>query len=182
MPPLDAICLGEALIDFVCIQPVASVAEAPAFVPAPGGSPANCAVALARLGVRAGFVGKVGDDPFGQLLASTFARNGVDVSHLAFDAEARTALAFVALDEVGHPDYVFFRHPSADMRLTPEEVDGAYLAGARSFHTARSSSLPSRAARRRSRPSGSPAKLASSSASTQTSGCRSGRPRTSFAE
>src|SRR5512135_932020 len=116
MTRLDAICLGEALIDFVCTQPVASVADAPAFVPAPGGSPANCAVALARLGVRTGFVGKVGDDPFGRLLASTFAGNGVDVSHLAFDAEARTALAFVALDDVGHPDFVFFRHPSADMR------------------------------------------------------------------
>ncbi len=131
----DAICLGEALIDLVCTRPVASVAEAPAFVPAPGGSPANCAVALARLGVRTGFVGKVGDDPFGRLLASTFAGNGVDVSHVAFDAEARTALAFVALDEVGRPDYVFFRHPSADMRLRPEEIERDYVASARAFHT-----------------------------------------------
>lgn len=135
MPRLDAICLGEALIDFVSTRPVASVAVAPAFVPAPGGSPANCAVALARLGVRTGFVGKVGDDPFGLLLASTFADNGVDVSHLAFDSEARTALAFVALDDAGHPDFVFFRHPSADMRLRPEEIEPAYVASARAFHT-----------------------------------------------
>ena len=135
MAKLDAICLGEALIDFVSTRPVASVAEAPAFVPAPGGSPANCAVALARLGVRTGFVGRVGGDPFGRLLASTFAENGVDTSHLAFDSEARTALAFVALDAVGHPDFVFFRHPSADMRLRPEEIQPAYIAGARAFHT-----------------------------------------------
>lgn len=135
MSDLDAICLGEALIDFVSTEPVASVAEAPAFVPAPGGSPANCAVALARLGVKTGFVGKVGDDPFGHLLASTLARNGVDVGNLAFDAEARTALAFVALDAVGRPDYVFFRHPSADMRLRPDELDAGYLSSARVFHT-----------------------------------------------
>lgn len=130
-----AICLGEALIDFVSAVPVASIAAAPAFVPAAGGSPANAAVALARLGVSTGFVGKVGDDPFGKHLAETFARHGVDTSQLHFDATARTALAFVAVDEAGHPDFVFFRHPSADMLLRMEDLDPAYLSQAVVVHT-----------------------------------------------
>lgn len=131
----DVICLGEALIDFVSTAPVKSVADAPAFVPAAGGAPANVAVALARLGVKTGFVGKVGDDPFGRHLARTFAENGVDTTCLLLDTTARTALAFVALDEVGHPDFVFFRHPSADMLLRREDLDPDYITGARALHT-----------------------------------------------
>ena len=131
----DVICLGEALVDFVSTAPVASVADAPAFVPAAGGAPANAAVALARLGVRTGFVGKVGDDPFGRHLGRTLAASGVDTTRLRLDPSARTALAFVALDEAGHPDFVFFRHPSADMLLRREDLDAEYLAGARALHT-----------------------------------------------
>ena len=131
----QVICLGEALIDFVSTAPVASVADAPSFVPAAGGSPANAAVAFGRLGVPTGFVGKVGDDPFGRLLGRIIAANGVDVSRLLYDAAARTALAFVALDEVGHPDFVFFRHPSADMLLRESDLDASYIAGAQAFHT-----------------------------------------------
>lgn len=131
----QVICLGEALIDFVSTAPVASVADAPSFVPAPGGSPANSAVALARLGVPTGFIGKVGDDPFGRRLGQIIAENGVETSRLRYDPSARTALAFVALDEVGHPDFVFFRHPSADMLLSESDLDQAYVAGARVLHT-----------------------------------------------
>lgn len=131
----DVISIGEALIDLVSSVPVASVADAPAFIPAAGGSPANAAVAVARLGTPTGFVGKVGDDPFGHHLASVFAANDLDTSRLRFDTEARTALAFVALDEVGHPDYVFFRHPSADMRFSLADLDADYIRSARVLHT-----------------------------------------------
>ena len=131
---LDVICLGEALIDLVSTVPVASVADAPAFVPAVGGSPANAAVALARLGARSGFVGKVGDDPFGRHIARTFEADGVDTSRLLFESSARTALAFVALDDAARPDFMFYRHPSADMLLRPDELDPAYIASAPVFH------------------------------------------------
>ncbi|MBI2939122.1 MAG: hypothetical protein HYY04_01685 [Chloroflexi bacterium] len=132
---MDVICLGEAVIDLIASEPVVSIADASSFVPVAGGSPANTAVALARLGLRTGFVGKVGDDPFGQHLGRILGRNGVDTSRLLFDRTARTALAFVALDEVGHPDFVCYRHPSADMLLGQADLDPGYLTSARVLHT-----------------------------------------------
>ncbi|MEJ2666300.1 MAG: PfkB family carbohydrate kinase [Deinococcales bacterium] len=144
----QAVTLGELLIDFVPQEHGASLAEAASFVKAPGGAPANVAVGLARLGVRAGFVGKVGDDPFGHFLAGVLADNAVDVSRLSFDTQARTALAFVSLTSGGERDFLFYRNPSADMRFRPDEVDEAYIGGASLLHIGSISLIqePSRAA------------------------------------
>jgi fructokinase len=130
----DVICLGELLIDFVPTATPTSLEDAPAFKKAPGGAPANVAVGLARLGVRSAFMGKVGDDPFGHFLAGTLAAAGVDVGSLLFTTEARTALAFVSLRADGDREFMFYRHPSADMLLTPEEIDSAALGAARALH------------------------------------------------
>ena len=118
----DAVCLGELLIDFVPTVTGVTLIEAPAFRKAPGGAPANVAVGLSRLGVSSGFMGKVGDDPFGHFLARTLAEAGVDVSALRYATEARTALAFVSLRADGEREFAFYRHPSADMLYTPAEV------------------------------------------------------------
>jgi fructokinase len=91
-------------------------------------------VGLARLGVEVGFMGKVGDDPFGHFLSGVLSDNGVDVRELKFDTQARTALAFVSLTSAGERDFLFYRNPSADMRHRPEEVSEAYLAGASLLH------------------------------------------------
>jgi fructokinase len=128
------VCLGEALIDFVADTSGVSLVDCPGFRKAAGGAPANVAVGLARLGVPARFLGKVGEDPFGHFLARTLADAGVDVSGLRFDAGARTGLAFVSLQADGERDFVFYRHPSADMRLTPAEIDPASFRDAGVFH------------------------------------------------
>ncbi len=130
----QAIALGELLVDFVPEENGRSLADARSFVKAPGGAPANVAVGLARLGVEVGFMGKVGDDPFGHFLSDVLSDNGVDVRELRFDAQARTALAFVSLTSAGERDFLFYRNPSADMRHRPEEVSEAYLAGASLLH------------------------------------------------
>jgi fructokinase len=130
----DVICLGELLIDFVPTVTPTTLIDAPAFKKAPGGAPANVAVGLARLGVSSGFMGKVGDDPFGHFLADTLAGAGVDVGCLLFTPQARTALAFVSLHADGDREFMFYRHPSADMLLTPEEIDGAAIRAAKALH------------------------------------------------
>lgn len=129
-----AVCLGELLIDFVPDERGTSLAQTRSFTKQPGGAPANVAVGLARLGVRSAFLGKVGEDPFGSFLVDVLEDNGVDVSQVRTDAYARTALAFVALTSAGDRDFVFYRHPSADMRYRAEEVDPEFLAAARSLH------------------------------------------------
>ena len=129
-----ALTLGELLIDFVSTESGVSVGQAPSFQKAPGGAPANVAVGLARLGIASGFIGKVGEDDFGHFLAHTLADNGVDVSGLRFSDRARTMLAFVSVAADGERDFMFYRHPSADMLLRPDEIDRDYIGAARLLH------------------------------------------------
>ncbi|MGH1477991.1 MAG: PfkB family carbohydrate kinase [Geminicoccales bacterium] len=130
----DITCFGDLLIDFVPTESGLDFADLPSFKPAPGGAAANVAVGLARLGSQSAFIGKVGDEAFGHLLVDTLKREGVDVRPLRLDAGARTALAFVTLTVDGERDFLFYRHPSADMLFTPEEVDVQAIDEAGIFH------------------------------------------------
>ncbi|CAL5397954.1 unnamed protein product [Camellia sinensis] len=117
------VCFGEMLIDFVPSVAGVSLAEAPSFKKAAGGAPANVAVGVARLGGSSAFIGKVGEDEFGHMLANIPKENNVDSSAIRFDANARTALAFITLRADGEREFMFFRHPSADMLLSETELD-----------------------------------------------------------
>lgn len=130
----DVICLGEALIDFIPLESGVSLAEVSGFQKAPGGAPANVAAGLSKLGNPSAFVGKVGDDPFGWFLESTFAEHGVDTSRMLFDNAARTGLAFVTLTAEGVPEFMFYRNPSADMLLSASDLDAEFIQSARAFH------------------------------------------------
>jgi sugar/nucleoside kinase (ribokinase family) len=130
----DVVCLGEALIDFVADVSGVDLQDAPGFRKAPGGAPANVAVGVAKLGTSAAFLGKVGDDPFGKFLARTFADAGVDTTKVVYDDSAKTGLAFVSLMADGDRDFTFYRNPSADMLLTPDELPTDLLATCKVFH------------------------------------------------
>lgn len=130
----DILCFGDLLIDFVPTESGLDLADLPTFKPAPGGAAANVAAGLARLGVSSAFMGKVGDEAFGHLLVDTLKREGVDVGPLRMDKNARTALAFVTLTADGERDFLFYRHPSADMLFTPDEVDVNAIEQAKIFH------------------------------------------------
>lgn len=112
---------GETLVDFIPDRP-GRLAAVESFSRRAGGAPANVAVGLARLGAPPWFWTRVGDDPFGQFLAETLAANGVPDRFLERDPDARTALAFVAHDEAGGPDFSFYREGTADTRLEPGAV------------------------------------------------------------
>lgn len=129
-----AICLGELLVDFVSQQADVPLSALPPLVGAAGGAPANVAVGLARQGVDAGFIGKVGDDPFGEHLRTTVSDAGVDTAYLRTAAGVRTTLAFVAQRSDGRKDICFYRNPGADMMLEPAEVPESYIRSARLFH------------------------------------------------
>ncbi|KAK7270809.1 hypothetical protein RJT34_26250 [Clitoria ternatea] len=128
------VCFGEMLIDFVPTVGGVSLAEAPAFKKAPGGAPANVAVGISRLGGSSAFIGKVGADEFGYMLADILKQNNVETSGMRFDPSARTALAFVTLRADGEREFLFFRNPSADMLLSESELDKNLLKKARIFH------------------------------------------------
>ncbi|CAL9781436.1 unnamed protein product [Musa acuminata subsp. burmannicoides] len=128
------VSFGEMLIDFVPTVSGVSLAEAPGFLKAPGGAPANVAIAVARLGGLCAFVGKLGDDEFGRMLAAILRENGVDDSGVTFDTGARTALAFVTLRADGEREFMFYRNPSADMLLTEAELNLDLIGKAAVFH------------------------------------------------
>lgn len=145
---MSVVSFGELLIDFVAMQHGVSVGEAYAFQKAPGGAPANVAVAVSRLGHDSAFIGQVGDDPFGRYLADVLDSEGVDVSGLSYSTEARTMLAFVSLTAEGERSFVFYRHPSADMLFRPDQVRLEVLNGRKIFHfgSVTMNSEPSRSA------------------------------------
>jgi fructokinase len=114
---------GEALVDLVP-APVGGYFEI-----APGGSPANVALGLARLGVPARLLARIADDMLGKRIRTHLVHNGVQLDH-AVAAKEQTSLAMVSLDENGSPAYDFRITGTADWQWTPAEVAGALEPGA----------------------------------------------------
>jgi fructokinase len=131
---MDIICLGELLIDMFPAEMGRRLVEVSAFHPKPGGAPANVAVAAARLGAKSAFIGKVGDDAFGRFLIDTLAHEQVDTGGMRLDPTARTTMAFIALPDPNHAEFVFYRNPGADTLLRPDELDHELLQQAAVLH------------------------------------------------
>jgi fructokinase len=109
---------GEALVDMVP-APVGEYLEI-----APGGSPANVAVALSRLGVPARLLARIADDMLGRRIRAHLTGNGVQLDH-AVHATEQTSLAMVAVGPDGGATYDFRVSGTADWQWSPGELDGA---------------------------------------------------------
>ena len=128
---MKVVCFGEALVDLLPDRR-GKLRDCERFEVHSGGAPANVAVGLARLGVDVSFVGVVGEDEFGHLLARKLADEGVD-AQLRFSDKARTGMWFVALD--AHGDRTFFAatgKDSADKLV--DESDVARIPGCDWLH------------------------------------------------
>ena len=97
----------------------------------PGGAPANVAVAAARLGSEAAFVGSVGNDLFGDFVLRALEAEGVEVGDVRrCEPPTRTSLAFVEVAEDGDRTFTFYRSdPAADELLAPEDVSVGTVRG-----------------------------------------------------
>jgi len=100
--------------------------DGPRFLP--GGSTANIAVGLARLGVSSRFVGKVGPDDNGQRLLEAFRQDDVDTSFVLVDDQGRTAETIIAVDR--HGARVIFSLGGTAILEKPDEFRAEALAGA----------------------------------------------------
>lgn len=90
----------------------------------PGGAPANVAVGVARLGGQSGFIGRVGDDPFGRFMRQTLINEKVNVDWMHLDPLHRTSTVVVGLDADGERSFTFMVRPSADLFLTHNDLPG----------------------------------------------------------
>ncbi len=131
---VEIVTMGEILIDFVPLKKGLSIKENHGFLIMPGGAPANVAVGVSKLGCKSAFFGKLGKDPFGNLLIDTLMDNGVETKAIVQTDEAKTTLAFVTLDETGDRDFTFYRDPGADMLYEWNEVDQDLYSTAKIFH------------------------------------------------
>ena len=128
----DIITLGELLIDLT--QTHVDDKRVRHFAANPGGAPANVAVACARLGASAGFIGKVGADVYGRDLRAVLERDGVDAAGLYETASALTTQALVSVSETGERDFSFYRNPGADSLLTEAEALAALCEAPKILH------------------------------------------------
>lgn len=127
----DLVTIGEILIDLTYSGRDKGV---PVYIANPGGAPANVAVAAARLGADAAFIGKVGRDYYGDFLRATLTENGVDISGMLVDNDAPTTLAVVSVSETGERSFSFYRRNCADTLLSSEEISTELLGNTRFLH------------------------------------------------
>jgi fructokinase len=129
---IDLLAIGEILIDFISIDRVESLIDAQAFRRLQGGSPANLAVNVARLGLRSALAAKAGAGALGQFLKAEMERNGVITDYLRLEPAVQTSLVFVTQTS-GTPDFEPYR--SGDYQLNPEDVPGEAIERACLLHT-----------------------------------------------
>ncbi|KAG4180009.1 hypothetical protein ERO13_A10G138400v2 [Gossypium hirsutum] len=128
------VSFGEMLIDFVPTVSGVSLAEAPGFLKAPGGAPANVAIAVSRLGGKASFVGKLGDDEFGHMLADILKQNGVSGDGILFDPSLRIGLMHLVFVSGDKYWFMTFLNLYSTMLVYPQRLHLDLFDAAKVFH------------------------------------------------
>ena len=129
---IDVVALGELLIDFT--ENGESENGNPLLEVNPGGAPCNALAMLRKYGKEVGFIGKVGQDQFGQMLKKTLTEVGINTDGLVMDNTCNTTLAFVHTTADGDRSFSFYRKPGADMMLTADEVNYEMIDRTKIFH------------------------------------------------
>ena len=132
--PFDLVLLGRAAIDFNPVDYFQTLAESTTFKKYLGGSPANIAVGLARLGKKCGFLCRVSDDRFGDFVLGEFTREGVDVSCVRRCANGeKLGLTFTEILSRDESSILMYRTGAADLALAPGDVDEDYIRNAKAL-------------------------------------------------
>lgn len=130
--PLDVIPIGRVAIDFNPIDYFKTLVESDSFKKYVGGSPANIAVGLARLGKKAGFIAKVSDDRFGDYVTEFFQKEGIDTSHVTkVTSGAKLGLTFTEILSPTESSILMYREGVADLLISCVDVDEEYIKSAK---------------------------------------------------
>lgn len=128
----DVVALGELLIDFTSNG--ISEQGNTLFEANPGGAPCNVLTILSNLGKKTSFIGKVGNDMFGNMLKNTIENVGINTDNLVLDSNVNTTLAFVHTHDDGDRSFSFYREKGADMMLTEDEINEDVFKKSKIFH------------------------------------------------
>lgn len=131
---LDIVPVGRVAIDFNPTDYNRPLSVSANFNKYLGGSPANIAVGMARLGRRVGFLGKVSDDQFGDFVTNYFVNEGIDVSHITRCQNGeKLGLTFTEMLSPTQSSILMYREGVADLMLHPDDVDEAYIASCKAL-------------------------------------------------
>lgn len=131
---LDVITVGEAMVLFAA-QQAGPLDDASAFARTTAGAELNVAIGLARLGLRVGYLSRLGQDLFGRHIAAVLAREGIDHQQVAMDADHPTGFMLKSRSDDGSdPQIQYFRKGSAASHMQADELTAAYCTAARHLH------------------------------------------------
>jgi 2-dehydro-3-deoxygluconokinase len=130
---IEITTLGEAMIvmDPLSRGPLRHIGT---FAKRIGGAELNVAVGLSRLGHRAGWAGRLGDDEFGEEILAFFRGEGVDVTEVSVDPDAPTGLYFKERRALDQLRVYYYREGSAASRMRFEDLDADYLLSGQLLH------------------------------------------------
>lgn len=131
---LDVITIGEAMAMFVATE-TGDLAVVEHFMKRVAGAELNVATGLARLGLKVGWVSRVGKDSFGRFVLHSLAKEGIDARGVSEDSRYATGFQMKSKVENGtDPIVEYFRKGSAASHLSPEDFRAEYFASARHLH------------------------------------------------
>ncbi len=120
---LDVVTIGEAMAMFVARE-TGNLAAAESFIKRAAGAELNVAIGLARLGLKVGWVSRVGDDSFGRFICQMLESEGVDHQRVTKDARYPTGFQLKCKVYDGSDPLVeYFRKGSAASHLSVEDFD-----------------------------------------------------------
>ncbi len=128
----DLIAIGRACIDLNAVEYNRPMEETMTFSKYVGGSPANIAIGASKLGLKAGFIGKIPDDQHGRFIQEYMTGVGVNTSGMVIDKEGHKAgLAFTEIKSPEECSILMYRDQVADLYLEQDELDEAYIGDAK---------------------------------------------------
>jgi 5-dehydro-2-deoxygluconokinase len=128
---IDLITIGRSSVDLYGEQVGGRLEDMGSFAKYVGGSPTNTAIAAARLGLKTGLLTRVGADHMGRFIREELVREGVDVRGVHSDPARLTALVVLGIRDRETFPLIFYRENCADMALSEQDLDDAWLAEAR---------------------------------------------------
>ena len=129
-PVLDVITIGRASVDLYGQQIGTKLEDIGSFAKSVGGCPTNIAVGSARLGLKSALITRVGNEQMGRFIREQLAREGVETKGIATDPDRLTALVLLAVEAEGVSPMIFYRTDCADMALSEDNIDEAFIASA----------------------------------------------------
>ncbi|WP_252235917.1 5-dehydro-2-deoxygluconokinase [Clostridium sp. ZS1] len=124
----EIVPIGRVAIDFNPIDINRPLSESKTFKKYLGGSPANIAVGLSRLGKKVGFIGKVSKDQFGKFVVDYFDNEGIDTSQIKYTENGESlGLTFTEIASPTESSILMYRNGIADLELDVNEIDEEYI-------------------------------------------------------